>query len=124
METPDLGPYLSLCGSKLPILPPGSGGLRSVSPPAAHSGRPRGTWTHPCRAPGEQSGALKTPALQHPGPRLWGPRGRLVPSEMVLDPRARPRQDAVCCRLGARPPQPLSDAVHGFSPSDPEQSEP
>ena len=68
---------------------------------------------------------LRTLACQRPGPRLRGPPGS--PGALGDGPgpsgEAAPGR-AVCCRLGARPRHPLSDAVHGFSPSAPEQSEP
>lgn len=69
METPWPGPS-PLCGSKFPILPPGSAGLRS----GAWSS-PGGTRMHPCRAPGEQSGVRlpeeadsSAPGSPPPGP--------------------------------------------------------
>ena len=110
-ETPWLGPS-PLCGSKLPILPPGPAGLRSGawSSPA--------TLMCPCRAPGGQSGFRRpedagssAPGSPPPGPpraawrrsRALG-RGRTRMCPLLLAQSQAPAAPLRCRPWGPSPP--------------------
>lgn len=113
METPWPGPS-PLCGSKLPILPPGSAGLRSGawSSPGGPGRTPAGP-----RESRAESDALRKPTRQRPGPRLRGRPGRLGDGPGPSGEAAPGRP--IRCWPRARPPPPLSDAVHGGLPLRP-----
>lgn len=117
-ETPWLGAS-PLCGSKLPILPPGSAGLCS------------GAWSSPGDPDVPLQGPRRAEGLQTPrGRRLvsarvptsGAARGRL---DTVQGPPARPRQDAPsAASLEPGPGRPSQTPSMGAFPSAPEQSEP